>query len=159
MRVGSHRARSVRYRDERRRAEHRHVIGIVSCARDAEDDEGAGGGAREALERGDAVGFAIEATGAAEIIGDECVVERWTRTTTAAANASGAVPASSIPEPASFRAAGPGLPAAGSSSVPRRATATIPTRRLVSDLQSVRPHIHGTRRAILRELRQTFQLG
>lgn len=87
MRVGSHRARSVRYRDERRRAEHRHVIGIVSCARDAEDDEGAGGGAREALERGDAVGFAIEATGAAEIIGDECVVERWTRTTTAAATA------------------------------------------------------------------------
>ena len=50
VRVGSHRARSVRYRDERRRAEHRHVIGIVSCARDAEDDEG-GAVAKAALER------------------------------------------------------------------------------------------------------------
>jgi len=81
------RARGVRHRDERRRAEGGHVIGIVSCARDAEDDKGAGGGAREALERGDAVGFAIEATGAAKITGDECVVERWSRTTTGAATA------------------------------------------------------------------------
>lgn len=75
MRVGFYCVCSVCYCDERCCVEYRYVIGIVLCVRDVEDDEGVGGGVCEVLERGDVVGFVIEAIGAAEIIGDECVVE------------------------------------------------------------------------------------